>query len=79
MIIEFLKEDESRVRWSYDDGKTWHYADIDELIEAYENSEVVCCKDCKWWNGNDCKARDIDVVDVDDYCSYGERKEQEDV
>ena len=36
--------------------------------------EVVRCKDCKWWDGNDCKARDIDVVDVDDFCSYGERR-----
>ena len=37
---------------------------------------VVRCKDCKWWDGNDCKARDIDVVDVDDYCSYGERRSE---
>ena len=38
--------------------------------------EVVRCKDCKWWDGNDCKARDIDVVDVDDFCSYGEKKNE---
>ena len=39
MIIEFLKEDESRVRWSYDDGNSWRYADIDELIKAYEKEQ----------------------------------------
>lgn len=35
-MVEVLEEDESRVRWSHDNGKTWKYADIDELIEAYE-------------------------------------------
>ena len=39
--------------------------------------ELVRCKDCKWWNGEQCLARKIEVVDVYDYCSYGERKEQE--
>ena len=39
MIIEFLKEDESRIRWSYDDGNSWRYADIDELIKAYEKEQ----------------------------------------
>lgn len=36
MMVGVLEEDESRVRWSHDNGKTWKYADIDELIEAYE-------------------------------------------
>lgn len=40
--------------------------------------EVVRCKDCKWWDGIECQTRDIDVVDVDDFCSYGERKGGED-
>lgn len=35
MIIEFSEADESRVRWSKD-GKEWKSADLDELIEAWE-------------------------------------------
>lgn len=37
--------------------------------------EVVRCKDCKWWNGDECTGRDIFVVDDDEYCSYGERRD----
>ena len=40
--------------------------------------EVVRCKECKYWTGIECATRDIDVVDDDDYCSYGERKGQDD-
>ena len=36
MIAEILEEDGSRVRWSHDNGKTWEYADIDELIDCWE-------------------------------------------
>ena len=50
-------------------------SDTDYLLDGkYKVTTLVRCKDCKWWDGNDCKARDIDVVDVDDYCSYGERR-----
>ena len=49
---------------------------IDEQPAA-DVVEVVRCKDCKWWDGIECKTRDIDVVDVDDFCSYGERKDGE--
>lgn len=41
MIAEILDEDESRVRWSHDNGKTWEYADIDELIAVYERSKSM--------------------------------------
>ena len=50
-------------------------AEIGEIPSA-DVEPVVRCKDCKWWDGNDCKARDIDVVDVDDFCSYGERRSE---
>ena len=45
--------------------------------------EVVRCKDCKWYDGTGyitvrCrkKARGLIYCTDDDYCSYGERKEQ---
>lgn len=37
--------------------------------------EVVRCKDCKYWNGDECTGRDIFVVDDDEFCSYGERRD----
>ena len=43
-------------------------------VPVIDAVEVVRCKDCKWWDGIECQTRDIDVVDVDDFCSYGERK-----
>lgn len=38
MIIDISHED-YRIRWSYDNGETWRQADIDELIEAYEEQK----------------------------------------
>ena len=45
-------------------------------IPAADVVEVVRCKDCKYWTGVECNERDIDVVDDDEYCSYGKRKGQ---
>lgn len=41
MIVEILEEDESRVKWSHDNGKTWKYADIDELINCWEEKQWI--------------------------------------
>ena len=52
---------------------------VKDIIKAQPSAdvvEVVRCKDCKHWTGIECTARDIDVVDDDDYCSYGERKDK---
>ncbi len=47
---------------------------------------VVRCKDCKYWIDNsfedddlfrECRWRDEETTDADDFCSYGERKESE--
>lgn len=34
---------------------------------------VVRCKDCKYWDNGDCYR--IELTRPDDYCSYGERKD----
>lgn len=48
-------------------------ADFSDLVQ------VVRCKDCKFydrfWNGDWCSVKNIDVKEPDDYCKYGERKE----
>ncbi len=39
--------------------------------------ELVVCKDCKWQgNDTDCPMFDPKMMKVDDFCSYGERKEE---
>ena len=45
-------------------------------LDKYEKDlvEVVRCKDCKYAMTQDCP---MDEQYEDDYCSYGERKEQE--
>lgn len=54
----------------------WNDA-IDAIVSeapAADVVEVVRCKDCKWFdacvNGNVFK-----ILDVEDYCSYGEKKD----
>ena len=34
---------------------------------------VVRCKDCVWWDKGDCYR--IELTRPDDFCSYGERKD----
>lgn len=41
--------------------------------------QVVRCKDCKWYDNIGCALIIVDEEDrpkPDDYCSYGERKEE---
>ena len=49
------------------------YALADHLI-ANDVVRVVRCKDCKHWNNGDCYR--IELTRPNDFCSYGERKEQ---
>ena len=55
-----------------------------ELLPTADAVEVVRCKDCKYWHspeGNDAHYCYLDyglqgIVPEEDYCSYGERREQ---
>ena len=60
---------------------------IDALCELpSEQPKIIRCKDCKFWDKDDdagsikdfryCKSNDKYFYD-NDFCSYGERKEQE--
>ena len=61
---------------------------IESLIQkqpAEDVVEVVRCKDCKYWQDNnggypheECKWSENETPDLDDFCSYGERKEGDD-
>lgn len=49
---------------------------IRQIDEGAELEAVVRCKDCKEYNGHRwCTYFDQAVLD-DDFCSYGERKEE---
>lgn len=58
--------------------------DYDDLTEFHTGAmmyltEVVRCKDCKWWNQKKriCELMGIIPPSREWYCSYGEREEQE--
>lgn len=49
-------------------------------VELVEYAEVVRCKDCKWFNHPGCAIYIVDDSDKpkeDDFCSCGERKDNE--
>lgn len=45
------------------------------IVPTADVVEVVRCKDCKWHDSIDGPMRQCDITDDDDFCSYGERKE----
>lgn len=76
MIIDIGTEvDESVIRWKHKETDEWQKADIDELIDAYEN--IVRCKDCRYRKRVDasyyCELDEFNVKNAD-FCSWGERK-----
>lgn len=57
---------------------------IPNAATVCDMQEVVRCKDCKYFQDNDneyphneCKWRKDEIPNVDDFCSYGERKDEE--
>lgn len=68
---------------------TGYALSADEVATAVENAPtidavtVVRCKDCMWYEPlNDCKPFDCEYsgmygVTKDDFCSYGERKDDD--
>ena len=52
------------------------------MIEELPSSqpEIIRCKDCKWYGTSGCALWIVDETDYpqdDDYCSFGERKDDE--
>lgn len=67
----------------------WHYTGIWATIDVAPTIDavpVVRCKDCKHWNDDAMACDTLPWVDssehanwyADDFCSYGERKENTD-
>lgn len=56
------------------------FEEVLNYIPAADVVAVVRCKDCKWWHKGGCAFRKdctADLPSADDFCSHGERKEQE--
>lgn len=62
--------------------------DCEDVISSVENAPVadvvpvVRCKDCQYWQDNnggypneECRWREDETPDADDFCSYGKRKD----
>lgn len=50
-----------------------------ERVSAVDAVEVVRCRVCKWWNKPGCAILVVDDSDrptENDFCSYGERREE---
>lgn len=77
--LEYHKQLECMGNGQYEDVKVVYECDIDNA-PTIDAVEVVRCKECKHWNEEDhwCNIRDSYGWDYtpDDYCSYGERKEE---
>lgn len=49
--------------------------DGEDLHDLTRVGELVRCVNCTWFRNNDCiNPHGIMLPDVDDYCSYGHRK-----
>ena len=46
-------------------------------IDAIESKKIIRCKDCVWYRGGFCNNLDIGGCDFNDFCSWGERIEDE--
>lgn len=52
---------------------------VDAQVKAMPTIDIVRCQDCKYWNmvSNGCMRNpSVEGWQADDFCSYGERKEQ---
>ena len=72
---------------NYEECQIAYRDQIDDIptadVPSSDSVEVVRCKDCKYGKkdslfvgGYECSIFDNSNVEADDYCSYGERKEE---
>ena len=80
--IDFYDEYETE-----DDEYAYGYVSKNQ-IDSVPSIDIVRCKECRYWIGHltdddgfdgedECRWRDSEAPNADDYCSYGERKEIE--
>lgn len=68
-------------KWNTATKQQWSLKEAERYGFAEGRKSIVRCKDCVFWQDNndgyphhDCKWREDETPDPDDYCSAGERK-----
>ena len=68
------------LEWGYEGMREDLYS-----LPVVDAVPVVRCKDCRYWQDNnggypnkECRWREDETPDADDFCSCGERKENDD-
>jgi hypothetical protein len=64
--------------------RVWETREAIQKLPAADVAPVVRCKDCKYWQDNndnypheECRWGHGETPDANDFCSYGERKEND--
>ena len=60
--------------------RCWQMGWLDDYDDTKDVVEVVRCKDCKFNKGDNKCLNEHSIIDIpkdDDYCSYGERENDE--
>ena len=70
-------------RWNTNDDTDFANKEVWKALEEAPTIDavpVVRCKDCKWFNRFGCAVEIVDFTDrptENDYCSFGERKDND--
>lgn len=81
MFHEAFETDTDLQRW--DSGCWIRYKLFENVIETIPEVDavpVILCKDCKWFEKIGCAIKIVDETDMpkeNDFCSFGERNEEE--
>lgn len=81
--VKYGNENTEQQSWSYSTLMMYEIADEIDEAPTIDAVPVVRCKDCKWWHEDDdigrCDNPDglDNYANPDDFCSYGERKDEE--
>lgn len=76
--MRLIDADKLREEWLYG-GANERIYDTNDFLNSIDEQPsvdavaVVRCKDCKNWEHGDCYRQEL--TKPDDFCSYGERKE----
>lgn len=86
-MTEYI-EREALLRSIADDVAPFNVAMVFRHIHnapAADVAPVIRCKDCEYWQDNnggypneECRWREDETPDADDFCSYGKRKDGDD-
>ncbi len=76
-LIEFI-DSKFVVSWEhdYDGGFKDACIAILNAVEEAPTIDIVCCRECKYFENHNCVKRSQNFWRFEDFCSYGERREE---